>query len=319
MNQHNDLQETTTTVVGIDLGTQSLKVLFYDAEHKRVVASAASELELNTEADGTAEQEARWWLYALHEAMNNIPDAIKQTATAVAVSGQQHGFVPIADNGEVLAPVKLWCDTSTVEECQEMMTAFGGEEMCLELLGNPIVTGYTAAKILWLKKHLPQAYEQLATVLLPHDYLNFYLTGQRVMEYGDASGTGLLDIRQRCWNQQIIDTIDQQRNLMDCLPKLLPHNASAGTVKADVASALGLPAGIPVATGGGDNMMAAIGTGNVSNGIVTMSLGSSGTVYTHCDRPIVDTQGRLAAFCSSTNGWLPLLCTMNCTLSTELL
>jgi xylulokinase len=305
------------TVVGIDLGTQSIKVLFYRADTREVVASASHELELITDADGRAEQLASWWIEALHEAFAEIPAEVRRSATAMAVSGQQHGFVPVGSDGQVLAPVKLWCDTTTTAECEALMNAFGGERRCLTVLGNPIVTGYTAPKILWLKKHHPELFAQMRHVLLPHDYLNFHLSGEVAMEYGDASGTGLLNVRERCWNQEMVNNIDP--GLMTCLPKLLPADARLGLLQPAIAEQLGLPAGIPIATGGGDNMMAAIGTGNVGNGVVTISLGSSGTVYSHSDKPITDGMGRLAAFCSSTGGWLPLLCTMNCTLSTELL
>lgn len=309
--------EQLKTVVGIDLGTQSIKVLFYNADSRQVIASASKALELIIKADGTAEQHATGWIEAMHSAFAEIPIEVRRSAQAIAVSGQQHGFVAVDQQGEVLAPVKLWCDTSTTVECAELMAAFGGEQRCIEKLGNAIVSGYTAPKILWLKKNHPHLYAQLATVLLPHDYLNFYLSGVRAMEHGDASGTGLLDVYHRCWSEEMTVAIDER--LVDCLPSLLQADAKLGELRAEVAIQLGLPAGIPIATGGGDNMMAAIGTGNVSKGVVTMSLGSSGTVYTHSDHPVTDGQGRLAAFCSSTDGWLPLVCTMNCTLSTELM
>ena len=159
----------------------------------------------------------------------------------------------------------------------------------------------------------------MRTILLPHDCLNFYLTGERCMEAGDASGTGLLDIRERQWSGAMLSAIDPGRDLSDCLLPLRTDNESIGDLLPSIAEDLGLPPGIPVSIGGGDNMMGAIGTGNVEAGVVTMSLGTSGTVYAHSDRPIVDPKGNIAAFCSSTGGWLPLLCTMNCTVSTELM
>ncbi len=310
------------TVIGIDLGTQSIKVLFYQAASQLVVATANSPLDLIQDQQGKAEQDIHWWLSALADCMWQIPQNIRDTAVAISVSGQQHGFVALDKQGEVLAPVKLWCDTSTTVECAEIIAAFGGEVACINKLGNPIKPGYTAPKILWLKKNRPQAYEKLSTILLPHDYLNFHLTGKITMEFGDASGTGLMDIRNRCWSTELLKAIDSERNLMDCLPPLAEQTSAivtAGHLTADIAEYYGLPAGIPVATGGGDNMMGAIGTGNVDQGVVTISLGTSGTVYAHHNKPVVDEQARLAAFCSSTGGWLPLLCIMNCTASTELI
>lgn len=138
------------------------------------------------------------------------------------------------------------------------------------------------------------------------------------MEMGDASGTGFLDIRKRDWSRDMLRAIDAERDLSECLPPLRKDNESIGELRADVAGKLGLPAGIPVGTGGGDNMMGAIGTGNVRRGNITMSLGTSGTLYAFSDHPIIDPNGNIAAFCSSTGGWLPLMCTMNCTVSTEL-
>ena len=154
---------------------------------------------------------------------------------------------------------------------------------------------------------------------MPHDYLNLYLTGERCIEMGDASGTGFLDVRKRQWSQDMLRAVDADRDLGECLPALRSANEAVGVLRDEVAEEFGLPAGIPVGIGGGDNMMGAIGSGNVRPGNVTMSLGTSGTVYAYADEPIVDSNGNIAAFCSSTGGWLPLLCTMNCTVTTELM
>jgi xylulokinase len=159
----------------------------------------------------------------------------------------------------------------------------------------------------------------MARIMLPHDYLNFVLTGVAAMEHGDASGTALLDVRTRRWSAELLRAVDAERDLAACLPPLLEAGSVIGTVSEQAARHYGLPAGIPVAPGGGDNMMAAIGTGNVTAGKLTMSLGTSGTLFAYADEPVVDEAGNIAAFCSSTGGWLPLLCTMNCTLATELM
>jgi xylulokinase len=307
------------TVVGIDLGTQSLKVIFYDFNARQTVASESVALGLYQSDDGTAEQQAHWWIKALQEALGKVDASIRKSAVAIGVSGQQHGFVPLGKTGEVLAPVKLWCDTSTALECDEIMQAFGGKQQCLDEVGNLIVPGYTASKIRWFGKHRKGLYEQLDCILLPHDYLNFYLTGERCMEAGDASGTGFLNIRERSWSNKMLKAIDPQRDLSECLPELRTEPDIMGTVSREAAEKTGLPEGIPVSTGGGDNMMGAVGTGNVSAGKVTMSLGTSGTVYAYSDQPVIDPKGEIAAFCSSTGGWLPLLCTMNCTVTTELM
>jgi xylulokinase len=305
------------TVLGLDLGTQSLKALFYDFGSRAVVACESAPLDLYQDESGAAEQRAQWWLDALHQVLARVDPAVVASVAAIGVSGQQHGFVALGKNGNVLAPVKLWCDTSTVEECREITAAFGGEQQCIDEVGNPVLTGYTAAKIRRLAKHDPALYEQLDCILLPHDYLNFYLTGERCMEAGDASGTGFLEIRERRWSRRMLRAIDPERDLAECLPHLQVQPGVIGSLRPEVAELTGLPAGIPVSTGGGDNMMGAIGTGNLSPGRVTMSMGTSGTVYAFSKAPVIDPGGEIAAFCSSSGGWLPLMCTMNCTVTTE--
>lgn len=304
--------------LGIDVGTQSVKALLYDAQTRRVVAIQSAALPLTSKPDGTREQLAQWWINAIEQCLAGFVRKDKARVAAIAVSGQQHGFVPLAANGDVLAPVKLWCDTSTMAECKQITDNFGGVERCIAEVGNAVLPGYTASKIRWLKNHRPDEYTRLASILLPHDYINFYLTGERIMEHGDASGTALLDIRRREWHPGMLAAVDADRDLAAALPPLAESGSAIGQLRAEVAATLGLPPGIPVATGGGDNMMAAIGTGNVSAGHMTVSLGTSGTLFASTDHPVIDPQGALAGFCSSTGGWLPLLCTMNCTVSTEL-
>lgn len=302
-------------VVGVDVGTQGVKLLAYDADSKRVVARAAQPLELIAGADGSREQQARWWIDALRACFHSLDAGVRARVTGLGVSGQQHGFVPLDAGGEVLAPVKLWCDTSTQRECDEIMAAVGGAARCIELAGNPVLAGYTASKLPWTRRHRPDAYARLARILLPHDYVNYWLTGEQWMEHGDASGTGWLDVRRREWCKPLLAATDPDRDLAACLPPLV-EAATSFPIAPVIATELGLPVGVRVSAGGGDNMMAAIGTGNVAAGVLSMSLGTSGTLFSCAPRPIVDAAGGWAAFCSSTGGWLPLICTMNCTVAT---
>jgi len=304
--------------LGIDVGTQSVKALLYDAHGQRVVDIQYAPLPLISTEQGAREQRAEWWLEALGQCVAGFRREDRSRVKGIGVSGQQHGFVPLAADGRVLAPVKLWCDTATVFECTQITENFGGRQRCVTEVGNAILPGYTAPKIRWLRNHRPDLYAQLDTILLPHDYINFYLTGELAMEYGDASGTGLLDIRKRDWHGGMLTAVDAQRDLRDALPPLVQPGTVIGRLRPAVVEQLGLPSNTPVATGGGDNMMAAIGTGNVSTGRLTASLGTSGTLFASADRPVIDPRGALAAFCSSSGGWLPLLCTMNCTVSSEL-
>lgn len=308
-----------STVLGIDVGTQSVKVVIYDFESRETVGVESAPLDLHQTDAGVAEQQALWWVQALQTALQQIDKAVRDSVVAIGVSGQQHGFVAVDKSGEVLVPVKLWCDTSTGAECDAIMDDFGGRQACIEEVGNLVLPGYTASKVRWFRDAHPDLYARMDCILLPHDYLNFYLTGERCMEAGDASGTGFMDIRTRQWSAKMLQAIDPDRDLAKCLPGIRTDNGSVGSLLPAVAEELGLPAGVPVSVGGGDNMMGAIGTGNVAPGVVTVSLGTSGTVYAYADSPVIDTKGNIAAFCSSTGGWLPLLCTMNCTVSTELM
>lgn len=309
-----------TLILGIDSGTQSTKVLVVDARDGKVLASAAQAYDLIPGLPpGAKEQHPHTWRDATATATRRALRQAKATAAevkAIGVSGQQHGFVPLDQAGEVIRPAKLWCDTSTAAECDEIMKKLGGLKATIRLLGNAVLPGFTASKILWLKKHEPKNFARLATVLLPHDYLNFWLTGERVMEYGDASGTALMDVRKRKWAARVLAAIDA--DLADKLPALAPSDRPAGTLQTAAAKALDLNPGVLVSAGGGDNMMGAIGTGNTRAGVITASFGTSGTIYACAEKPVVDPQGEIAAFCDSTNRWLPLLCTMNVTVATEM-
>lgn len=309
-----------TLLLGIDSGTQSTKALVVDARNGRVLGEGAARYDvLPNLPPGHKEQHPDTWIAALKKAVRaslKAAHARGSEVVALGVSGQQHGFVPLDAQGQVIRPAKLWCDTSTITECEEITNTLGGPKATLRTLGNAVLPGFTAGKILWLKKHEPENYRRLSTVLLPHDYLNWWLTGSLFMEYGDASGTALMDVRRRRWSEAATQAIDPE--LLSKLPTLSPSHQPAGHLQASAAQALGLPQGLLVSAGGGDNMMGAIGTGNTRPGVVTASFGTSGTIYACSPKPVVDPQGEIAAFCDSTNRWLPLLCTMNVTVATEM-
>lgn len=310
-----------TLLIGVDSGTQSTKALAVDARDGKVLGAASQAYDLIPNLPpGAKEQHPHTWRDATAAAIRSALRQAKAVAAdivAVGVSGQQHGFVPLDKAGEVIRPAKLWCDTSTTAECEEITEKLGGAKKTIKALGNAVLPGFTAPKILWLKNHEPKNFAKLATILLPHDYLNFWLTGERVMEYGDASGTALLNVRSRRWANSVLAAIDPE--LADKLPRLISSDEPAGRLQAETARALGLNPGVLVSAGGGDNMMGAIGTGNTRPGLVTASFGTSGTIYACADKPVIDPAGEIAAFCDSTNHWLPLLCTMNVTVATEMM
>lgn len=309
-----------TLLIGIDSGTQSTKALVVDARNGRVLGEGSAQYGLIPGLPpGAKEQHPKTWKDATIRAVRSAMKAAGGRASevvAMGVSGQQHGFVPLDKDGEVIRPAKLWCDTTTTAECDEITGALGGPRQTVRLLGNSVLPGFTAGKILWMKRNEPENFRRLATVLLPHDYLNFWFTGARTMEFGDASGTALMDVRRRRWCSAAIAAIDA--DLEKALPALSPSDQPAGRLTASAAKQLGLNPGVLISAGGGDNMMGAIGTGNTRAGVVTASFGTSGTIYACSEKPVVDPRGEIAAFCDSTNRWLPLLCTMNVTVATEM-
>ena len=301
---------------GIDAGTQSIKVVVYDTERKCIAASSSAPLDLIEQEGGVREQEAQWWLDAVRACFSNLDPSVREGIKVISVSGQQHGFVPFRKDGSVLYSVKLWCDTSTSQECGEIEDAMGGRSVVASRLGNPILPGYTASKIRWLWKNHRDLYEAMDYVLLPHDYLNWYLCGEIVMERGDASGTGLMNIFTGKWDDDACEAVVP--GLRAKLPEIV-RAGIIGRIRRETASELGLSPDVSIASGGGDNMMSAVGTGAVEDGIVTMSLGTSGTLFSSSSHAFHDPKLRLASFCSSTETWLPLLCTMNCTVASETL
>lgn len=303
------------TVAGIDMGTQSMKVVLYDWETKKIVAKAQKPVDIIARNDGTREQKTEWYDDAIAQCFAELPAEARKTVAAIGVSGHQHGFVPLDASGKALYNVKLWNDTSTAEECRILTEAAGGADAVVAEVCNLMLPGFTAPKILWLKRNKPEAFAHLKYVMLPHDYLNWLLTGAYVAEAGDASGTALFNGIRREWSKKICSLIDP--GLIGILPSIVASDEPAGLVTAEAAARYGIPAGIPVSSGGGDNMMGAIGTGTVRDGFLTMSLGTSGTLYGYSDSPVSNPAQGLSGFNSSTGGYLPLLCTMNCTVATE--
>ena len=306
--------------LGIDSGTQGTKVIVFSTTQKKVISEGYATHNLIENDEGKKEQEPSWWIAASTTAITKALEGVgsSKDVKAIGVSGQQHGMTPLDAEGRVIRPAKLWCDTETVTQCEEITQKLGGPEKVVEIIGNSIAAGFTASKILWIKQNEPENYLRLDKVLLPHDYINYWLTGEKKTECGDASGTAYFDVKNRTWAPSILQAIDDSGKLNSCLPELIDSQDPIGTITLEIAKQFQLSPDVIVSSGGGDNMMAAIGTGNVFPGVVTTSLGTSGTIYSCADKPIIDPKGELAAFCSSSGHWLPLVCTMNVTVSTEL-
>ncbi|MGO3058134.1 MAG: xylulokinase [Halomonas sp.] len=305
--------------IGVDCGTQSTKVVVVDVERGAILGEASRPHRLDEGENGRREQAPSEWLAALKGAFFSALERAGISAEQVrgiGVSGQQHGMVALDADGAPVYPAKLWCDTETSVQNSELVARLGGEAGCLEKLGLVLQTGYTASKIAWLREHQPDAYRRIDSLLLPHDYLNFWLTGERVTEAGDASGTGYFDTRTRRWQLDVFAEIAPELDPQRVLPRLLEAHEPAGVVRPLAARELGLGDDVVVSSGGGDNMLGAIGTGNITPGLITLSLGTSGTVCAYSPEPVICDNAMVANFCSSTGGWLPLICTMNVTSAT---
>ncbi len=301
--------------LGIDCGTQGTKALLVDENGTALGRGYASHA-LIERPSGAREQEPQWWVDALRTAAKAAlaTQPAGSTVRALGVSGQQHGLVVLDEALQVIRPAKLWNDTETAPQNAALMDRLGGKAACLERFGIIPLTGYTVSKLLWMAEKEPAHFARIRHILLPHDYLNFWLTGQLRAEYGDSSGTGFFDVRSRTWQRDVLDAIDGNTGqLFAALPRLTGPTEIIGSLRPPVAAELGLPVGCLVSSGGGDNMMGALGTGNVREGVVTLSLGTSSTVYSFSAKPPHDASGNVAPFCSSTGGWLPLVCTMNAT------
>jgi xylulokinase len=290
--------------LGADIGTQGTKAVVIDAQG-RVLARASRSYGLLTGLPaGSAEQHPHTWREALRGCCSELladPRVECARIAALGISGQQHGCVLVDERGAVLRPAKLWCDTSTAAEADELSRK----------LGRMIPAGFTASKVLWTARHEPELWSRTARVLLPHDWINAELTGAAVAEAGDASGTGWFDVRARTWDLAAAGAIDAR--LPECLPRLISAGEPAGALNAAGAALTGLAVGTLVASGGGDNMCSAIGAGATRPGVGVLSLGTSATIFGCASAPVVDAAGLVAPFCDSTGHWLPLLCAMNAT------
>lgn len=301
---------TSGLYIGLDVGTQSTKGVLLDVDKpasEAIVARGAKAYGLiEGLPEGAAEQHPHTWRDAVKSVIGELLSGVDSSRIrGIGVSGQQHGLVTLDGKDEVVRPAKLWCDTTTTAEADQISRS-----------GRwTVPTGFTLPKLLWMKRNEPENFARTTSVLLPHDYVNFLLTGKKLMEAGDASGSGAFDPEQRCYDEQILEWLDPKARRL--FPELVAANAPAGKVSAAGAKLFGLPEGIWVSPGGGDNMMSAIGSGATTAGVTVVSLGTSATVFAYSTTAVVDPEGLIAAFCDSTGAWMPLMCTMNATGVTE--
>ena len=282
------------TLLGLDVGTSGARALAIDPDG-RVVASASADYPMSTPHPGWTEQDPDDWWRASKKVLAEVAAQVRDAPVALGLSGQMHGSVFLDDHDKVIRPALLWNDQRTAAQCEEITRAVGAERL-IEITGNPAITGFQAPKILWLRDEEPRNYERVRHVLLPKDYIRLRLTGEHATDVSDASGTLLLDLRRRVWSGEVLDKLHLDRGWF---PSLHEGPDLAGYVTSTDA---GLPAGLPVAAGGGDNAAAAVGTGVVREGVMSCSIGTSGVVFAHTDQPRIEPQGRLHAFCHAVPG-----------------
>ncbi|MDQ2741978.1 MAG: xylulokinase [Chloroflexota bacterium] len=287
-----------TYLLGLDLGTSGVKALLLPVtgEHDARTYSATAELTLSTPYAGWSEQNPADWWHAVTHAIRGVLETSgvePREIAGLATSGQMHGATLLDGAGEVVRPCILWNDQRSAPECAEITEQIGLDRL-LEWVGNPALAGFTAPKLLWVRRHEPEAWSRTRTVLLPKDYINYRLTGNRTTEMSDASGTLLFDVAQRCWSGKMLESLGLSPQL---LPSVHLSTDQVGQVSAQAARETGLRQGTPVAAGGADNACAAMGMGVVRPGELMASLGTSGTVLASTARAEVDPAGRLHTFC----------------------
>ena len=287
-------------LLGVDLGTSGTKTVLFDM-NGQAVASATVEYPLYQPHNGWAEQEADDWWKAAQATIRTVLEQSgvdAENVKGLGISGQMHGLVLTDEEGNALRKAIIWCDGRTQAECDEITAAVGAERL-IQIAANPALTGFTAGKVLWVRKNEPEIWAKAKHILLPKDYVRYKLTGVYAQEISDASGTNLLDVPNRCWSEEICKAIELD---MAMLPPIVESAAVAGTISAEAAKLTGLCEGTPVAGGGGDNMCAAVGTGVVVPGKAFTTIGTSGVVYAHSPEVQIEPEGRVHTFCSCIPG-----------------
>ena len=281
--------------IGVDLGTSATKLLLVD-EKGEILNTVTKEYPLSFPQPGWSEQEpAGWW----NACLEGIPELLQgfeaKDVAALSVAGQMHGLVVLDENDEVIRPAILWNDGRTFKEVDYLNETIGKDKLS-KWTGNIAFAGFTAPKILWMRNNEPEKFARIQKIMLPKDYVAYCLTGVHSCDYSDASGMLLLDVEHKTWSKEMLDLCGITEKQM---PALFESYEVIGTIKPEIAAKLGLPEGVKVTAGAGDNAAAAVGTGTVGNGACNISLGTSGTIFISSDTFGVDSGNSLHAFAHS--------------------
>ncbi|MCQ2557530.1 MAG: xylulokinase [Oscillospiraceae bacterium] len=293
--------------IGVDLGTSAVKLLLTD-EKGQILNTVTNEYPVFFPHPGWSEQNPEDWITAVMAGIKELTAKVdgKQVA-GLAVAGQMHGLVALDAEDKVIRPAILWNDGRTFAEVDYLNNEIGKARLS-ELTANIAFAGFTAPKILWMKKNEPENFAKIAKIMLPKDYVNYVLTGVHSCDYSDASGMLLLDVKNKCWSKEMIEICGLDESV---LPALYESYDVTGTIKADIAAELGLSDGVKVVAGAGDNAAAAIGTGTVGNGGCNISLGTSGTVFISSENFGVDPNNALHAFAHADGSWHLMGCMLS--------
>jgi xylulokinase len=287
-------------LLGLDVGTTSTRTIIID-ENGKLIASSTSDYELITPKPGWAEQNTDdWWTASI----KTIKDVIKKSNVSpediacIGLSGQMHGSVFLDSKGNVIRPAILWCDQRTFGQCETIYKIFGYDGF-IKLSYNKALPGFTAPKILWLRENEPENYKKVSKILLPKDYIRYKLSNTYATEVSDASGTVLMNIPLRNWSDEILDGLEIKKSL---LPEVFESVVISSKVSSEASRLTGLVQGTPIVGGGSDNAAGAVGSGIVKSGLISDSIGTSGVVFAHSDKPLYDPQGRVHSFCHAVPG-----------------
>ena len=306
----------TELLLGIDIGTSGTKTVLFDTKGK-AIRSHTVEYPMYQPNNGWAEQDASDWWGAVVTGVKNVLAGSGAKASAIrgiGLSGQMHGLVMLDRDGNLLRRSIIWCDQRTSLEIDQINRRLGDKHV-IEITANPAMTGFTAAKILWVQNNEPAIYEKCAHILLPKDYIRYKLTGEFATEVSDAAGMQLMDIAGRNWSGEVLSKLSIDRSLLGAMYE---SQDLTGRVHKTAADETGLCAGTPVAGGAGDNPAAAIGAGVIKEGVAFTTIGSSAVVYAVSDKVTIDLEGRVHTLCASVPGkWTVMSCTQGAGLSLQ--
>jgi len=287
--------------LGLDTGTGGSRALLVDEEGQVRFGFTAPHEEMKMERPLWAEQRPENWWEAARAAIRGV---LKQAGIdgkqvrGVGLSGQMHGLVMLDENGAVIRPALIWCDQRSQPQVDAINQQVGADNV-LAFTANPVLTGFTLPKLLWVRDNEPGAFERLRKILLPKDYVRYCLTGEFYSDVSDASGTALFDVVMRKWSSRMVERLGLDASI---LPAVVESSELTGAITPEAAAATGLEPGTPVAGGAGDQAASAVGNGVVEEGIVSCTLGTSGVVFAHTERASYDRAGRVHTFCHAVTG-----------------